>query len=108
MGPHNRAAPLPAPFIRGQRPVTPTPRQAELLRYIAGYQEAHGYSPSFREMAVVIGVNSLNKFQAIIDGLVWRGWLRRLPNRARAIELLTPVTIPRAPDGAPLYHIRVA
>lgn len=83
-----------------------TPRQMALLRFIAGYQEAHGgVSPSFREMARAGPTRSTGGILDIVDDLEAGRAIRRLWNRARAIEVLTPVSIPRAPDGAPLYAV---
>ena len=79
---------------------SPMPRQADLLRFIAGFTEAHdGLSPSYREMAIGVGVTSCSVVHRLLAGLEARGCVRRLPNRARAIELLTPVAIPRLPNG---------
>ena len=88
---------------------SPMPRQADLLRFIAGYTEAHqGLSPSYREMAAGVGVASSSAVHRLLAGLEARGCVRRLPNRARAIELLTHPRVPRAPDGAPLYFVPIS
>lgn len=85
---------------------SPLRRQADLLRYIAGYVEAHGgLYPSYREMAAGVGVASSSAVHRLLNGLEARGRVRRLPYRARAIELLAPVAIPRAADGAPLHAV---
>ena len=87
---------------------TPLRRQADLLRYIAGYVEAHGgLSPSYREMAAGVGVASSSAVHSLLNGLEARGRVRRLPYRARAIELLEPVAIPRAADGAPVFFVPI-
>lgn len=81
-------------------------QQTALFRFIVGYQLAHGgVSPSFDDMADGIGIASKGSTSLLIEFLEDRGCLRRLPRRARAIEVLTPVAIPRAPDGAPLYVV---
>lgn len=87
-------------------PVSLTRRQQDLLRFIAGYQRAHdGISPSYAEMAKGIGAPSNSVVAWLIDKLEQRGHLRRLRNRYRAIEVMTPVAVPRAPDGAPLFAV---
>ena len=85
-----------------------TRRQGDLLRYIAGYIEAHdGVSPSRAEMVIGAGMPSWNGVHNSLASLEERGWIRRLRYRARAIEVLAPVAFPRAPDGAPLYFINM-
>ena len=82
---------------------SPTPRQQALLRFIIGYQEAHeGVSPSYREMGTGIVRSHVAAFK-LSCSLEERGLIRRLPIRARAIEVLHPVAIPRSPSGEPLY-----
>lgn len=83
-----------------------TNRQQQLLRFIAGYQQAHdGVSPSFREMRAGVQAPSLNNVVWLLNALEERGHIRRLHARPRAIAVLTPITIPRAPDGAPLFAV---
>ena len=85
---------------------SPTPRQQALLRFIIGYLEIHGYSPSMDEMA-----GALDRFKTTVfyqlKCLEERGQIRRLPNRARAIEVLHPVAIPRDPQGQPLFFVSI-
>ena len=85
-----------------------TPRMLALLRYVQGYQEAHGISPDYEEMVAGTGVASKSRIGAKLDALEERGHIRRLRNRARAIEVLRPVSIPRDPDLRPLYFVEVA
>lgn len=86
-------------------PLSATPRQMDLLRFIRGYQLAKGYSPSFREMLPALGCRSHNTTARLLHCLEERGWIRRLPNRERAIEVLVKVPVPHAPDGAPLQVV---
>lgn len=86
--------------------IPPLPRQMALLRFIAGYMEAHGgIAPTYREMADGIGASAPSVVQRMLTRLEERGRLRRMPNRERAIELLAPIAIPRAADGAPLQVV---
>lgn len=86
--------------------IPPTPRQLDLLRFIAGYLEAHGgVAPTFVEMVAGIGASSNAGVFSLLASLEERGLLRRMPGKDRAIELLVDVPIPRAPDGAPLYFV---
>ncbi len=87
-------------------PLSATRKQKALLRYIAGYQEAHdGVSPSFAECQKAIGASSKSAISRLMLGLAERGHIRRLRERARAIEIIAAPTIPRAPDGAPLFVV---
>jgi repressor LexA len=70
-----------------------TRKQHELLHYIHQHLNAHGVSPSFDEMKDALGLKSKSGIHRLISGLEERGFLRRLPHRARALEIL------RVPDG---------
>lgn len=82
-------------------------RQMQLLRFIRGYQLAKGYSPSFREMAIGLGISPRAKqtISTLLDQLQRRGLARRLYNRTRSIEVLAKPAVPFAPDGAPLFPV---
>lgn len=70
-----------------------TPQQSEVLAFIRQCQ-ATGYTPSYREIGANTG-RGLSKVKYIIDQLVERGRLRRLPGRVRALEVvkeLPPLT----------------
>lgn len=82
-----------------------TQRQLQLLRFIQGYQTAHGgVSPTVRECMRGLGDRSSENVQRMLECLEERGALRRLPRRNRAMEVLAPVPIPSI-DGAPLYAV---
>lgn len=86
--------------------VSVTARQREILCFIAGYQAAHdGVSPSHKEIGAALGFVSTSVVNRLLVGLEQTGMIHRLRQRARAIRVLEPVSIPRAPDGAPLYFI---
>ncbi len=66
-----------------------TRRQYELLCFIERYLEATGgVGPSYDEMATGIGAPGKSSVARLVDGLEERGYIRRLPRRARAIEIL--------------------
>jgi repressor LexA len=65
-----------------------TKKQHELLLYINEYLSAQGVSPSFDEMKEALGLKSKSGIHRLITGLVERGFIRRLPHRARAVEVL--------------------
>lgn len=76
-----------------------TPKQLTLLRFIDSYINAKGISPSFEEMKKAVKLQSKSGIHRLIMALEERGFLRRLPNRARALEVLK---IPGHADIKPL------
>ena len=76
-----------------------TKKQYELLLYIDDHLKRHGVSPSFDEMKDALKLKSKSGIHRLITALVERGFIRRLPNRARALEILHLPDTPRA--GAP-------
>ncbi len=65
-----------------------TAKQHELLHFIQQKLDASGISPSFEEMKEALGLKSKSGIHRLISALEERGFLRRLPNRARALEVL--------------------
>ncbi len=65
-----------------------TRKQHELLVYIHGKLEESGVSPSFDEMKEALGLKSKSGIHRLITALEERGFIRRLPHRARALEVL--------------------
>ena len=70
-----------------------TKKQYELLVFIDKHLNAGGISPSFDEMKDALGLRSKSGIHRLITGLEERGFIRRLPHRARALEVL------RLPDN---------
>lgn len=65
-----------------------TRKQYELLMYIEAALRNGGVSPSFDEMKEALGLKSKSGIHRLITGLEERGFIRRLPHRARALEVL--------------------
>jgi len=65
-----------------------TAKQHELLHFIQQRLDTSGISPSFEEMKEALGLKSKSGIHRLISALEERGFLRRLPNRARALEVL--------------------
>ena len=65
-----------------------TRKQHELLRFIQVRLEESGISPSFEEMKEALDLKSKSGVHRVISALEERGFIRRLPNRARALEVL--------------------
>ncbi|MEZ5919953.1 MAG: transcriptional repressor LexA [Parvularculaceae bacterium] len=71
-----------------------TKKQNELLRFINDRIQATGVSPSFDEMKDALDLKSKSGIHRLITALEERGFIRRLPHRARALEVM------RLPDDA--------
>src|SRR6187431_2306324 len=73
-----------------------TRKQNELLMFINKRLNDDGVSPSFDEMKEALRLKSKSGIHRLITGLEERGFLRRLPHRARALQVL------KLPDAAGL------
>jgi repressor LexA len=71
-----------------------TAKQHELLVFIQRRLEETGISPSFEEMKEALDLKSKSGVHRLISALEERGFIRRLPNRARALE------VTREPENA--------
>ncbi|MBN2760587.1 MAG: transcriptional repressor LexA [Rhodobacteraceae bacterium] len=65
-----------------------TRKQIELLKLIHDRMEKEGVAPSFDEMKDALDLRSKSGIHRLITALEERGFIRRLPHRARAIEVL--------------------
>ena len=75
-----------------------TKKQLELLRFIHDRTAAEGVPPSFDEMKDALSLASKSGIHRLISALEERGYIRRLANRARAVEILR---MPPAAEGKP-------
>lgn len=71
-----------------------TKKQRDLLVFINDYIQKTGSSPSFEEMKQGLELKSKSGIHRLINALVERGFLERLPNKARALE------VKKLPDSA--------
>ena len=79
-----------------------TRKQHELLMYIHERIKETGVSPSFDEMKDALDLASKSGIHRLITALEERGFLRRLPHRARALEVVKlpeHATMPSTPRG---------
>ena len=78
-----------------------TAKQRELLLFIDGRLKQDGVSPSFDEMREALELKSKSGVHRLISALEERGFIRRLPNRARALEVLKlpEIAAPTAPSN---------
>lgn len=65
-----------------------TRKQLELLRFIQERLKESGVPPSFDEMKDALDLRSKSGIHRLITALEERGFIRRLPNRARALEVI--------------------
>ena len=65
-----------------------TSKQRELLLFVHDRLGKTGVSPSFDEMREALELKSKSGVHRLISALEERGFIRRLPNRARALEVL--------------------
>jgi repressor LexA len=75
-----------------------TAKQRELLSYIDQRLRESGVSPSFDEMREALDLKSKSGVHRLISALEERQFIRRLPNRARALEVMR---MPDSGGGAP-------
>ncbi len=80
-----------------------TAKQHELIRFIQQKLEETGISPSFEEMKEALDLKSKSGVHRLISALEERGFIRRLPNRARALEV-----IKQPEDATPVGRARPA
>ena len=65
-----------------------TRKQHQLLTYIDNHLNSAGVPPSYDEMRDALGLKSKSGIHRLITGLEERGFIRRLPHKARALEVL--------------------
>ena len=81
-----------------------TPRQRRVLDEIRSSVERRGYPPSMREIGEAVGLTSSSSVSHQLATLERKGFLRRDPNRPRAIEVRHPDAGPvTGPVAAPSY-----
>ena len=66
-----------------------TKKQHELLMFIQERMKEAGVPPSFDEMKDALDLKSKSGIHRLITALEERGFIRRLPNRARALEVIS-------------------
>ena len=79
-----------------------TAKQRDLLQFLKRYQDEFDHAPSFDEMKDAIGLKSKSGIHRLVSALEERGHIRRLANRARAIEIIeTPTPTDEASQNMP-------
>lgn len=75
-----------------------TKKQRELLTFVDGFIQGHGYGPSYREIMRALGYKSVSTVAIHIDGLITKGYLNKRDNSARSLEVVTMHV-----DDAPIH-----
>lgn len=75
-----------------------TARQRKVLRVIREWVQEHGYPPSVREIGDAVGLQSTSSVHHQLRTLERKGYLRRDPNRTRAVDVRLPEEMPHAAD----------
>jgi repressor LexA len=96
-GPRPATKPAPAPTAQVSTfpdpPVEPaglTPRQRKVLAVIRDWVDRFGYPPSVREIGDAVGLTSTSSVHHQLRTLERKGYLRRDPNRTRAVDVRAP------------------
>ena len=79
-----------------------TKKQHTLLMLIHDRLKEDGVAPSFEEMKVALELKSKSGIHRLINALEERGFMRRLPNRARALEVIK-LPEDEEPEGANIF-----
>lgn len=75
-----------------------TPRQRRVLEVIRDSVESRGYPPAMREIGDSVGLTSSSSVSHQLKALEAKGFIRRDPNRPRALEVLAPLDAPPGTD----------
>ena len=76
-----------------------TQQQKKMLSVLIDHFEDHDVPPSFEELCAALDLKSKSGIHRLLSGLEERGYIRRLPNRARAIEVV------KYPDGTAMRNL---
>ena len=68
-----------------------TIKQRELLDYLSEYKDKHNHSPSYDEIRIAMRLKSKSGIHRIVSALEERGFIKKLANRARAIEIIRSI-----------------
>jgi repressor LexA len=78
-----------------------TPRQRKVLAVIRDWVERYGYPPSVREIGDAVGLQSTSSVHHQLRTLERKGYLRRDPNRTRAVDVRPPEDLTSTVEDAP-------
>ena len=81
-----------------------TARQRRILEFIRSWVETYGYPPSVREIGEAVGLVSPSSVAYQLKELERKGYLRRDPNRPRAVDVRPPSDAPAVDEEALRAH----
>lgn len=81
---------------------------AKALAFVGGFIDTHGWSPSIQEIANGVGWKSKGHTKTVVDMLVERGYLARLPGRHRSLAVLQRISGPSATNNTVLPSSNMA
>src|SRR5947209_7537821 len=99
-GPRDAAQLHSFPALEGGTEQGLTPRQRRVLEVIREWVERYGYPPSVREIGEAVGLTSTSSVAHQLRALERKGFLRRDPNRPRAVGVRPADDAPDAPEEA--------
>ena len=65
-----------------------TAKQLKLFKFIKNYIAKKNISPSYEEMKMAVGLKSKNSIKERVSQLEDRKWIKRLPGKARSIQII--------------------
>jgi repressor LexA len=68
-----------------------TPKQLKLFKYLKNYFKEHEYMPTFEEMKGYMNVKSKSGVYNMLGAIEWKGYIKRYPAHARAIQIIKEV-----------------
>ena len=84
-----------------------TQKQKDLLMFVHARLRETGVPPSFDEMKEALSLKSKSGIHRLITALEERGFIRRLPHRARALEILRLPEAFEAPPNQPAPRLSI-
>lgn len=66
-----------------------TKKQRELLNFVDGFIQGHGYGPSYREIMRALDYKSVSTVAIHIENLITKGYLNKRDKSARSLEVVT-------------------
>ena len=68
-----------------------TPRQLKLFKYLVAYKKKYEIMPKFDEIREYMNIKSKSGVYQMLGYIEWKGYIKRHPAHARAIEILKEV-----------------
>ena len=68
-----------------------TPRQLKLFNYLKKYKKENNYMPTFKDMMKHMNIKSSHGIHQMLGYIEWKGYIKKHPAMARAIEILKEV-----------------